>query len=97
VWAQGGDAHATEVLRGVAALSAITTDGLAVCGSHTSDQACNGEAAFDCHWNSPHPQAVDQVSNTCWVDTRNCVCPNTSPALYECTCALRWQPKLPPP
>lgn len=87
----GGDNHAEEVRRGVRALQSKTTDGLAVCGSHTSEAACNAEASFDCHWNTRLG-----VSSTCWVDTDNCLCPDTSPPRYECTCALRWQPKLPP-
>lgn len=91
VRAQGGGGHAEEVRQGVRALQSKTTDGLAVCGSHTSEAACNAEAAFDCHWNTRYG-----VSSSCWVDTDNCLCSDTSPPLYECSCALRWKPKLPP-
>jgi len=75
------------VVKGTLETRRVVTDGAEGCGKHTTKVACYEEAEFPCHWS-----AKDGVSYTCWPDSNNCQCPNTSPPQYGCTCRTRYVP-----
>jgi hypothetical protein len=60
------------VLDELKSLRKTVTEGLDVCSVHDNEEACYGETQFPCHWNWKEGHSF-----SCWVDTMNCMCPDT--------------------